>query len=39
MIAEHNKLMKPADADAPTDEEFDGALDRIRAMNLPDVKV
>ncbi len=39
MIAEHNKLMKPSGSEAQTDEEFDAALDRIRAMNLPDVRV
>jgi|GEM_PF-2928291 len=40
MVAEHSRMMKPAgQSDPPTDAEFEAMKDRIRGMNLPDVKI
>lgn len=38
MNAELRKLDKPTD-EAMSDDEFDALIDRVRAMNMPDVRI
>ena len=40
MVAEHARLMKPpGQSEPPSEAEFDAMKERIRNMNLPDVKI